>query len=32
MVAVERQRVEREAAAREAGAVSLSELKGDENP
>ena len=29
MAAVERQRAEREAAAREAGAVSLSELNGD---
>jgi len=31
MAVVERQRAEREAAAREAGAVSLSELKGDES-
>ncbi|WP_017344402.1 DUF433 domain-containing protein [Halorubrum sp. T3] len=31
MAAVERQRAEREAAAREAGAVSLSELKDDES-
>ncbi|TKX55499.1 DUF433 domain-containing protein [Halorubrum sp. SP3] len=30
MAAVERQRADREAAAQEAGAVSLSELKGDE--
>jgi len=31
MAAVERRRAEREAAAREAGAVSLSELKDDES-
>ncbi|GAA0716826.1 uncharacterized protein (DUF433 family) [Halorubrum trapanicum] len=31
MAAVERQRSERETAAREAGAVSLSELNGDES-
>ncbi|MFC5277855.1 DUF433 domain-containing protein [Halorubrum rubrum] len=31
MAAVERRRAEREAAARDAGAVSLSELKGDDS-